>query len=81
MSDTVARRIGTLTLEIDRTLCVGFGDCMEVAPDLLEFDDDGICAFRAEAPEVERDRLIQTCEICPVDALTLREEDGTQLVP
>jgi hypothetical protein len=49
--------LGCLTLplsndgeSVDRLLCVGFGDCMDVAPDVFEFDDEGICAFRALVP-------------------------------
>ena len=47
MDPIVERRVGELTIRIDRTLCVGFGDCMAVAPDVFEFDEDGICAVDA----------------------------------
>jgi ferredoxin len=77
----VERRIGELTIRIDRTLCVGFGDCMEVAPDVFEFDADGICAFRAECGEPEPDRLVEACDVCPVDALVALDAKGVQLAP
>ena len=81
MDDVVERRIGDLTIRIDRLLCVGFGDCIEVAPELFFFDDDGIAAFRDPLPEIERDRLITSCDICPVDALTVLDQAGEQIVP
>jgi ferredoxin len=81
MSTEHERKIRDWTIRIDRTLCVGFGDCMDVAPDVFEFDHEGICAFRADAAEIEPDRLVQACDICPVDALTLLNGDGEQVVP
>lgn len=75
------RTFDGLTVEIDRTLCVGFGDCIDVAPELFEFDDEGIVTFRADASAVPRDRLVTACDICPVDALVLSDADGTRIVP
>lgn len=70
-----------LTVKIDRLLCVGFGDCIEVAPEAFEFDGEGIATFRREADEVEESRLVEACDLCPVDALVVVDEDGVQLVP
>lgn len=81
MSDTQEQRFGDLTVRIDRLLCVGFGDCIEVAPEVFEFDDEGIVVFRDDAPEIERDRLITACDVCPVDALEVIDEDGETIVP
>lgn len=81
MADVDERRIGDLTIRIDRLLCVGFGDCIEAAPEAFEFDGEGIVVFKDTADEVERDRLIQACDICPVDALSVFDESGGQIVP
>lgn len=75
------RTIGGLTIRIDRLLCVGFGDCIELAPDVFEFDDEEIAVFRESADDADRDRLLSACESCPVDALTVLDEEGRQLVP
>ena len=74
------REFGELTLEIDRTLCVGFGDCIAQAPELFELDEEGIVRVRADATEAVRERLILACDVCPVDALTLFE-NGIRIVP
>jgi len=74
------RTVAGLRVRIDRTLCVGFADCIEEAPEAFELDADGIVVFTT--PErVERKRLIAACESCPVDALTVWDETGTQLAP
>lgn len=81
MEPETEQTIGGLTVRVDRLLCVGFGDCIEVAPELWEFDDEGIVVFKEPLPEIERERLIQSCDICPVDALELYDESGEQIVP
>jgi ferredoxin len=77
----VEQTVGGVTVRIDRLLCVGFGDCIEVAPDLFEFDAEGIVVFREPRPDIERERLITACDICPVDALAVHDAAGEQIVP
>jgi ferredoxin len=79
--DFEERSIAGLTVRIDRTLCVGFGDCIELAPEAFEFDSEGIVRFRELADIVPRERLILACDVCPVDAITVVDTDGRQLVP
>ncbi|HEX6940514.1 MAG TPA: ferredoxin [Longimicrobiales bacterium] len=81
MTNTEERRIHDLTIKIDRLLCVGFGDCIEAAPEAFEFDAEGIVTFRETADQVERERLIAACDACPVDALSVFDENGERLVP
>lgn len=81
MSDIVEDTVANLTVRIDRLLCVGFGDCIDAAPEIFEFDDEGIVRFRGDAAEIARERVIEACEICPVDALEVFDADGTKLVP
>ena len=81
MSDIQERRVGGYLVQIDRDLCVGFGDCVEAAEDAFELDDDGIVVFRDGIDDVPRDALLAACDECPVDALTVFDSDGTQLVP
>lgn len=75
------RVIAGLTVRIDRLLCVGFGDCIERAPEVFEFDGETIAVFTEESVEASRSRVLEACESCPVDALTVLDEDGEQVVP
>lgn len=79
-SDHQERTINGLTVRIDRSLCVGFGDCVTAAPDAFTLDEEGIAEF-VEPCTIERERLVVACEACPVDALTIWDADGNQLVP
>ena len=74
------RTVGGLRIVIDREQCVGFGDCVKEAPEGFRLDAATVAVF--VAPEaVERERLLRACDACPVDAITVYDEDGTQIVP
>lgn len=81
MTDFEEREVGDLTVKIDRLLCVGFGDCIDVAPAAFEFDGDGIATLLDTAGSVTRQRILEACEACPVDALVVLDEGGEQLLP
>jgi ferredoxin len=74
------RQVGKLKIRIDRELCVGFGECVTGAPEAFELDDEGLAVFK-QPEQVERERLTAACEACPVDALTVWDETGAQVVP
>jgi ferredoxin len=81
VQEDTEHQVGALRLRIDRLLCVGFGDCIEVAPEAFEFDHEGIVILKPGASQVEKERLIVACERCPVDALSVWDENGVQIVP
>ena len=80
MSDGEERLVSGLRVRIDRTLCVGFGDCIKEAPEGFKLDGDGVAVF-VDPDAVARDRLLRACDACPVDAISVWDADGTQLVP
>ena len=79
MGDTVERRVGDLTIRIDRLLCVGFGDCIDEAPHGFALDDEGIAEFGEGIDDVHGERLIRACDACPVDALSVHDANGKTL--
>lgn len=80
MSDVEERAIGGLVVRIDRLLCVGFGDCLDEAPDALVLDGDGVATFTSAADALPRERVLAACKACPVDAITVFEK-GAQIAP
>lgn len=80
MSDFHERIISGLRVRIDRTLCVGFGDCVTEAPEAFVLDDDSVAVF-VNPEQLDRERLLRACDVCPVDAITVWDVDGRQLVP
>lgn len=80
MSDFEERAVGDLRVRIDRTLCVGFGDCITEAPEAFVLDESGTAVF-VQPKAVARERLLRACDACPVDAITVWNKDGSQIVP
>ncbi len=81
MAEFLERKIGDLTIRIDRGTCIGTGNCMKLGAEVFEFDAEKICAFKDPLEDIERDQLIEACHVCPVDALIVIDSAGTQLVP
>jgi ferredoxin len=81
VSDTEERRIGELSVRIDRLICVGFGDCIDEAPEAFRFDDEGIATFTPTADGVDPSILVEACRACPVDAIQVMDPDGEIIVP
>ena len=81
MSDDESEYSGEgLRILIDRTLCVGFGDCVSEAPQAFRLDEESIAVF--VTPQlVDRETLLRACDACPVDAITVWDAAGRQLVP
>jgi len=80
MSDFDERHVRELRVRIDRTLCVGFGDCITEAPEAFVLDESGTAVF-VNPDQVDRERLLRACDACPVDAITVWNETGSQIVP
>lgn len=75
------RRLSELTIRIDRALCVATQNCVHVAPEVFELGVDQIVMFREDAKDIEPDRLVEACLVCPTGALWAFSEDGQQLAP
>lgn len=80
-TDFLERKVGSLTVRIDRTTCIGTANCAKVAPELFVLDEERIVTFREPPAEVPPDRVVEACDVCPVDALSAFDEDGRQVVP
>lgn len=78
--DYIERAVGDVRVRIDPTLCVSFGDCIEAAPEAFALNGDGVVTFM-DPDRTERSRLLDACAACPVDALTVLDSQGNQLVP
>jgi ferredoxin len=75
------RKIGSLTVRIDRSTCIGTSNCAKVAPELFVLDDERIITFLRPATDVAPELAVEACRVCPVDALTALDADGRQLAP
>lgn len=81
MSDIREKKIGDLTLRILRDQCIGTAACRNVAPEVLELDDQQVIDFIDEPEDVGQAKLAEACALCPVDALELHDETGAKVAP
>ena len=79
--DIEERQVAGLMVKIDRLICVGFETCVEVAPDLFQMDEEGIAFFTSDTNDVDKERVLEACKECPVDALVVLDASGNQLHP
>jgi ferredoxin len=58
-------------IEIDRLLCSAYGTCIDLAPDLIELDDELVAIARVEATAAPT--ALDAARSCPMGAITLVE--------
>lgn len=65
---------------VDREKCQGIGACVNAAPDVFEIDGEGK-AVVIRAGVAADDIVLEAAEACPLEAITLYDEDGEQIYP
>jgi ferredoxin len=58
-------------IEIDRSLCSGFGACAELAPDVFEVDSGGTAKLRSG--ESDDPAVLDAAAACPMAAIAVIE--------
>jgi ferredoxin len=67
-------------ITVNRELCESNAECVSLAPEVFELDDEDICVVLD--PEGAKDRrILLAARACPVDAITLIDEAGEQVWP
>jgi ferredoxin len=79
LSELVEQIVGGVKVVIDRSLCVGFAQCLDVSEVAFRLGDDDVVEFE-KPDEVSREELLAACRACPVEALRVFDADGSQLV-
>jgi len=70
--------MSTYRIEIDRSLCSGFGSCIDASSRHFALDDSGIAAVLA--PETDDDRVLDAAGSCPMGAIAVFDRiTGEQL--
>ncbi len=64
----------TYRIEIDRSLCSGFGACAELAPDVFEVAGDGIASIRAGTSDDPN--VLEAADACPMGAIFVVVEEA-----
>lgn len=83
MSDdpTIVKKIRTLTMRIDQDLCIGAATCIAVAPKAWTLNDEAKAIILDTADSETDETLIEAAKACPVMAIFITDENGTQIFP
>ena len=59
-----------MRIETDRDACVSAGNCVMVAENVFDQDDDGVVVVLADpVPDAEADHAREAVRLCPAEAL------------
>jgi len=64
-----------MKLVVDKDICIGCGMCIDICPEVFQYDDQDKSEVIKEEVESElEDSAGEACEACPVDAIEMIEE-------
>jgi ferredoxin len=69
-----------LSITVNKTRCIGSGDCVETAPAVFQLDADGKSEV-VNASGAGDSVIVSAARSCPVKAITVVDEAGVQLFP
>lgn len=69
-----------LRIVIDRQKCQGIGACVGAAPDVFDLDSEGK-AVVIDKEGADDDTIVEAAEACPLEAITLYDENDDQIYP
>lgn len=65
-----------MRIKADVGKCQGYGNCVDLAPDHFDLDDDGlVVVLQDEVSEPERETAGAAIRSCPVQAIWLADDD------
>jgi ferredoxin len=68
-------RENRIAVTVDRSLCIGSGDCVDTAPDVFQLDDEDK-AVVVDPDGAPVDDVIEAAGNCPVSAIFVTGEAG-----
>jgi ferredoxin len=64
-----------LKITVDLGLCQGYANCINVAPDIFDLnDDDQVMLLRTDFEAADQPRIEDAVQGCPVSALRITDE-------
>ena len=68
-----------ITIEIDRELCYGFGDCVDSAPGVFQLDEENKSVV-VDPDAQDLDSIMVAAQDCPVDAIMIVDTETEEQV-
>jgi len=68
-----------MKIVVDRDACIGAASCVALASKTFALDEEGKVVVLAQDAE-GREAIIEAARSCPVVAIKLFEDDGTEII-
>ena len=63
-----------MKVSVDSDLCTGCGPCVDICPEVFEFDQEGVSVVKvAEVPADVQDTCREAADCCPTEAISIEE--------
>ncbi len=69
-----------MRVQVDKTACIGTGDCIRIAPRVFEFDAD-LLSHVKDPDGADDATLVLAARKCPTSAITVDDDQGNRLWP
>lgn len=67
-------------VSVNSNLCIGSGDCAQLAPEAFEIDEaQQVAVVRAGAATASTELLVRAARSCPTQAIEVTDDDGSVL--
>ena len=77
----ITRKVRTLTMYIDQSLCIGAATCVAIAPKAWALDDNAKAIILDSVEEESDEALLEAAKGCPVMAIIIKDQNGKQVFP
>ena len=74
-------QVKNLMITVDRNLCIGTQQCVDVAEKTFTLDDEGVSSILMTADKEEEKSIIQAAQGCPMNAISIIDKDGNPVYP
>lgn len=71
----------TLTVQVDRNLCIGAATCVAVAPKMFTLDNEAKAVLLNSSNEESFQGVMDAAKSCPVAAIMITDEQGNKVYP
>ena len=68
------------TAKVDRSLCIGSGDCTRIAAKTFQLDSENKSTVIVQGAD-SAETLMEAAQTCPVSAIILTDSSGAQVYP